>query len=349
MNIGKKITAMDIAIFTRQMATLIDAGLPILKSLDIMGKGQSKKQMQYVLKTIKKRIESGQSFSESLNQHPQLFNELFCNLIKAGEQSGSLDVMLNRIASYKEKIESIKRKIKKALNYPLFISFIALLVCTALLTFVVPAFESLFKSFGAELPPLTRRVIDLSMILQHYWPLILGVSCITIFTLTYCLKHSTQCAHIKDMVLFKIPVIGQMIKQAAIARFTRTLAITLAAGIPIIEALRNVAGATGHSLYAKASMQITKEVSCGQPIHRAMQHTSLFPDRVIQLVAVGEESGNLEQMLTKIADFYELEVDDAIESFSQLLEPIIMSLLGILLGALIIALYLPVFKLGSVV
>ena len=349
MNIRKNITSMDIAIFTRQMATLIDAGLPILKSLDIMTKGQSKKQMQDLLKTIKKQIESGKTLSESLYQYPKLFNELFCNLIKAGEQSGTLDLMLHRMASYKEKLESIKRKIKKSLNYPLFVSFIALLICMVLLTVVVPEFESLFKSFGADLPPLTRSIIHLSIFVQQDWHLILVGSCVTLFSLNYSLKHSAQCIHIKDLILIKLPLIGELIKQTAIARFTRTLAITFSAGMPIIDALRYVAGATGHSLYAKASIQITKEVSCGQPIHIAMQHTRLFPNRVIQLVAVGEESGNLDQMLTKIADFYEAEVDDTIDTFSQLLEPVIMSILGIVLGALVIALYLPVFKLGSVV
>lgn len=346
---SRQITAKDITHFTRQMATLINAGLPILKSLDIILKGHKKTKMQQIIKTIQNNIESGRTLSESLEQFPLLFNPLVCSLIQVGEQSGSLDVMLQQIANYKEKIEHVKREIKKALNYPLFVLIIALLVCIALLTLVVPEFERLFHSFSAELPRLTRLIINLSNVLHRDGPLLLITLLITIILARFGLTHYTRCQQLTDLILMKLPIIGMMIQHAAISRFTRTLAITFTAGLPIIEALQSVAGATGHRLYEKACLQISKEISCGQALHLAMQHTRLFPLSVIQLITIGEESGQLDQMLYKLAEIYDTELDQAINNMSRLLEPIIITILGIVLGIVVIALYLPIFKLGSVV
>ena len=346
---NKKIKQGDITIFSRQMATMIQAGIPIIQSFDIVAKGQSNKRMKDLIEDIKKDVESGSTLAESLSKFPVFFNDLFCNLVDAGERSGSLDIMLDKVATYKEKIDTIKKKIKKALSYPMAVLVIAFLVSAGLLTFVVPEFESLFKGFGADLPAFTKAVVTLSKIFQHYWYLIFGSLFGSVYAFIYARDHSPTFAQTIDRVLLKLPIIGPIIEQAAIARFTRTLSITFAAGLPLVEALSAVAGATGNILYAKATIKIQEEISSGQQMHIAMDNTKLFPSMVIQMIAIGEESGTLEQMLSKVADFYEEGVDNAVDSLSSLLEPIIMSILGVLVGGLVIAMYLPIFKLGSVV
>lgn len=346
---NKKITPGNITIFSRQLATMIESGIPLVQAFDIIGKGQNNKRMKELIETIKNDIETGLTLSESLIKHPAYFNELFCNLVDAGEKSGSLDIMLDKVASYKEKVETIKKKIKKALTYPMAVLAVALIVTTGLLIFVVPQFESLFKGFGASLPALTQSVVNMSKFFQLYWYYIFGALGGAIYAFIHAKNNSVNFAQNLDRVLLKIPIIGPIIEKAAIARFTRTLSITFAAGLPLVEALRSVAGATGNIIYSKATDKIREEVSIGQQMYTAMENTLLFPNMVIQMVAIGEESGSLEKMLSKVADFYEEEVDNCVDVLSSLLEPIIMSILGVLVGGLVIAMYLPIFKLGSAI
>lgn len=346
---NKKITSADITVFSRQLATMIEAGIPLVQSFDIVAKGQSNKKMQVLIETIKTDVETGLTLSESLAKHPKQFNDLFCNLVDAGEKSGSLEIMLDKVATYKEKIETIKKKIKKALTYPMAVMAVAFLVTAGLMIFVVPQFEELFKGFGADLPALTRAVIDLSEFFQAYWYIIFSVLGGAIFTFMYAKNHSKRFAEAIDRSILKFPVIGPIIEKSSIARFARTLAITFAAGLPLVDALKSVAGATGNILYAKGTDKIREEISTGTQMQTAMDHTHLFPNMVIQMVAIGEESGALEKMLSKVADFYEEEVDNAVDSLSSLLEPIIMAILGVLVGGMVVAMYLPIFKLGSAV
>lgn len=346
---NKKITSGDITIFSRQLATMIESGIPLVQSFDIVAKGQTNKKMKDLLENIKSDIETGLTLSEALIKHPVYFNELFCNLVDAGEKSGSLDIMLVKVATYKEKIETIKKKIKKALTYPIAVMVVALIVTAGLLIFVVPQFESLFQGFGANLPALTQMVVSMSKFFQAYWYYIFGSIGAVVYAFIYFKNHSLNFAQNMDRILLKIPVIGPILEKAAIARFTRTLSITFAAGLPLVEALKSVAGATGNIIYAKATDKIRDEVSTGQQMNSAMENTHLFPNMVIQMVAIGEESGALEKMLGKVADFYEEEVDNAVDALSSLLEPIIMSILGVLVGGLVIAMYLPIFKLGQAV
>lgn len=328
---------------------MIESGIPLVQSFDIVAKGQSNKRLKELIENIKNDVETGLTLSEALKKHPAHFNELFCNLVDAGEKSGSLDIMLDKIATYKEKIETIKKKIKKALTYPMAVLVVAFIVTTGLLMFVVPQFEALFKGFGAELPAMTQAVVSMSKFFQSYWYLIFGVLIGGIYAFIYALKHSPQFAQTVDRTLLKLPVIGPIIEKAAIARFARTLSITFAAGLPLVEALKSVAGATGNIIFAQSTDTIREEVSTGQQMNKAMENTQLFPNMVIQMVAIGEESGALEKMLSKVADFYEEDVDNAVDSLSSLLEPIIMSILGILVGGLVVAMYLPIFKLGTAI
>ncbi|MCW8472020.1 type II secretion system F family protein [Fluoribacter gormanii] len=346
---SKKIKSADITVFSRQLATMIESGIPLVQSFDIVAKGQSNKRFKELIETIKRDVETGLTLSESLKKFPAHFNDLFCNLVEAGEKSGSLDIMLDKVATYKEKIETIKKKIKKALTYPLAVLVVAFLVTAGLLIFVVPQFEALFKGFGADLPAMTQAVVSMSKFFQSYWYLIFGVVGGGIYAFMYAEKHSPKFAQNVDKTLLKIPVIGPIIEKAAIARFARTLSITFAAGLPLVEALKSVAGATGNIIFAKATDNIREEVSTGQQMNKAMENTQLFPNMVIQMVAIGEESGALEKMLSKVADFYEEDVDNAVDSLSSLLEPIIMCVLGVLVGGLVVAMYLPIFKLGSAI
>lgn len=344
-----KIKSSDITVFSRQLATMIQSGIPLVQSFDIVAKGQNNGRMRALLETIKSDIETGLTLSEALIKHPQYFNELFCNLVDAGEKSGTLDVMLDKVASYKEKIETIKKKIKKALTYPMAVIVVALIVTTGLLIFVVPQFESLFKGFGADLPAVTQAVVTMSKFMQAYWYFIFGAIGAGLYAFTYAKNHSLVFAHNLDRTLLKLPIVGSILEKAAIARFTRTLSITFAAGLPLVEALKSVAGATGNIIFSKATDRIREEVSTGQQMNIAMENTHLFPSMVVQMVAIGEESGALEKMLGKVASFYEEEVDSAVDSLSSLLEPIIMSILGILVGGLVVAMYMPIFKLGSAI
>lgn len=346
---NKKIKPGDITVFSRQLATMIESGIPLVQAFDIVAKGQSNKRLKTLIETIKNDVETGLTLAEALIKHPAYFNELFCNLVDAGEKSGSLDVMLDKVATYKEKIETIKKKIKKALTYPIAVMVVALIVTAGLLIFVVPQFESLFKGFGADLPAMTAAVVAMSKFMQAYWYYIFGTLGALVYAFIYTKNHSVNFAQNMDRIMLKLPVIGPILEKAAIARFTRTLSITFAAGLPLVEALKSVAGATGNIIYAKATDQIREEVSTGQQMNVAMENTHLFPNMVIQMVAIGEESGALEKMLGKVADFFEEDVDNAVDALSSLLEPIIMSVLGILVGGLVVAMYLPIFKLGSAV
>lgn len=346
---SKKITGEDITIFSRQLATMMQAGIPIISSFDIVAKGQTNEKMRKLIENIKSSVEGGETLADSLKKHPLYFNALFCNLIDAGEKSGSLEMMLNNIASYQEKTESIKKKIKKALFYPVAVLVIAALVSAGLLIYVVPQFESVFAGFGADLPAVTRFVIDLSEFMQSYWYMIFGGVGGSIYAFMHFKKTSTTFAHGLDRISLKLPVIGNILENAAIARFSRTLSITFAAGMPLVDALHCVGGATGNILFQKATEKVREEVSAGQQMQIALKSSGLFPTMVIQMIAIGEESGNLEAMLNKVADFYEEEVDNAVDSLSSLLEPIIMAILGILVGGLVVAMYMPIFKLGSVV
>ncbi|WP_058535904.1 type II secretion system F family protein [Legionella saoudiensis] len=344
-----KLSSADIALFSRQLATMIESGIPLMHALDIVAKGQMNTHLQILINEIKQDIASGLTLSEALMKHSLYFNNLFCNLVKAGEQSGTLDIMLNKIASYKEKIESIKKKIKKAVSYPIAIISVALIVTMGLLMFVVPQFETLFQSFGADLPALTLMVVKISQFVQSCWYCIFASLGLSIYAFIYALKHSETFILTIDKILLKIPIIGSIIKKTVIARFSRTLSITFAAGLPLVDGLKSAAGATGNTMYSKAIEYIKNEVFTGIPMNKAMENTRLFPNMVMQMIAVGEESGALEKMLSKIADFYEEDVDNSMDLLSSLIEPIIMSLIGVLVGGLIVAMYMPLFKLGTVI
>ncbi len=345
----KKITPAEICYFSRQMATMMSAGVPLVQSFDIVSKGVDNESMRDLVLSIKADVEAGRSFSEALKQHPLQFDQLFCNLVGAGEASGSLETMLDRIATYKEKTESLKKKIKKALFYPTAVMVVAIIVTAILLIFVVPQFEQLFKGFGADLPAFTKMVISLSNIVQKFWWIFLGLIIGAIWFLSYAKRKYPKVQNALDKMILKVPVVGNILHKAAIARFSRTLATTFAAGVPLVEALDSVAGATGNIIYTQAVLKIKDEVSTGSQMQLAMRNTGIFPNMVIQMVAIGEESGSLDAMLGKIATIYEEEVDAAVDGLSSLLEPLIMAVLGVLVGGLVIAMYLPIFKMGSVI
>lgn len=344
-----KIVLADIAIFTRQLSTMLSAGIPIVQALDILEKGQTSELFKSLVGQLKVDLESGLTLSNALRKHPLYFNNLYCNLVGAGEQSGTLDNMLIRLALYREKIENLKDKVKKALFYPTAVIVIALVISAGLLIFVVPKFQSVFASFGAQLPAATLVVIKLSNILQKYWWLIFGGLGLAVWQVIRLRKTSHRFARFIDDMAFRLPVIGNILHKSAIARFARTLSTTFAAGLPLIEALQAVANASGSEIYTTAILRIRDEVSGGQTIHHAMANTNLFPSMVVQMVAVGEESGSLELMLSKVAEFYEEQVDNAVNGLSSLLEPIIMVVLGTMIGGLVIAMYLPIFRMGNVV
>lgn len=345
----QQITPGDISNISRQMATMMAAGVPLVQSFDIVAKGVENVSVRDLALGIKGEIEGGRSLSESLRLYPRYFDELFCSLVAAGEASGSLETMLDRIATYKEKSESIKKKIKKALFYPCAVVVVALIVTSILLIFVVPQFETMFKGFGADLPLFTKFVIELSAFVQSNWWIILGIVIAGAITFVHNFRKHKALRDAVDRLLLKIPIVGGILHKAAIARYARTLAITFAAGVPLVEALSSVAGATGNVVYSKAVLQIREEVSTGAQIQSAMRNTGVFPNMVIQMIAIGEESGALDKMLSKVADIYEEEVDAAVDGLSSLLEPLIMAVLGVLVGGLVIAMYLPIFKMGSVV
>jgi type IV pilus assembly protein PilC len=346
---GKKITSEDIALFARQLATMLQAGIPMVQCFDIIGNGHDKPSMQKLVLAVKSDVEAGTSLHEALGKHPLYFDDLFVNLVEAGEHAGALETLLDKVATYKEKTEALKKKIKKALFYPAAVLAVAVIVSIVLLIFVIPQFESLFKGFGADLPAFTQMVINMSRFVQDqgWWMLILvGAGFYAFF---YFKKRSRPMRRALDRMLLKAPVIGPIMVKASIARYSRTLSTMFAAGVPLVEALTSVAGATGNIVYEEATLRIRDEVSTGQRLQRCMEQTGLFPNMVIQMIAVGEESGSLDSMAAKVADFYEADVDAAVDAMSSLLEPLIMAILGVLVGGLVIAMYLPIFKLGAVV
>ncbi|MCG6867804.1 MAG: type II secretion system F family protein [Gammaproteobacteria bacterium] len=345
----KRIVGKDIAIFARQLATMMQAGVPMVQAFDIVGRGHENPSMQNMIMGIKGDVEAGTSLAEALGRYPLQFDDLFRNLVQAGEQSGALDRLLEKIATYKEKTEVLKGKIKKALFYPTAVLVVAFIVSAILLIFVVPQFQELFQGFGADLPAFTQMVIGLSEVFQKWWWAIFGGIGLALYTLIELNRRSPAVHRAIDKASLRIPVVGDILRKSAIARFTRTMATMFAAGVPLVEAMDSVAGATGNAIYAEATLKMKDEVASGTQLQYAMRQTGLFPNMVVQMVAIGEESGSLDDMLTKVADFYEEEVDNLVDGLSSLLEPLIMAILGVIVGGLVIAMYLPIFKLGSVV
>jgi type IV pilus assembly protein PilC len=346
---GQRITALDIAVFSRQFATMLQSGIPMVQSFEILAGGQKNPRMKDMLNDIRDNISGGSTLFEALGRHPVQFDELYRNLVRAGEGAGVLDTVLDTLATYKERIEALKGKIKKALFYPAGVMVVALLVSAVLLIFVIPQFEDVFKNFGAELPAFTMMYVNASRFMVAYWWLVLLciVGAITGFITAY--KRSVKLQHLMDRMMLKLPIIGQILHQSAIARFSRTLALTFKAGVPLVEALEICSGATGSIVYNLAVARIKEDVSVGYPLNLAMKQVALFPHMVIQMTAVGEEAGALDTMLFKIAEFYEQEVNNAVDALASLLEPFIMVILGVMIGSMVIAMYLPIFKLAATI
>lgn len=344
-----KVTDKDVTLFTRQLATMMKAGVPLLQSFDIVGKGHSNPAVSKLLSDIKSDVETGSSLSTAFRKYPLYFDALFCNLIGAGEQAGILDTLLDRLATYKEKILAIKSKIKSALFYPASIIIVAFIITAVIMIFVVPAFKDLFSSFGADLPAPTLIVMSISDIFVQWWWAIFGSIGFGIWFFFYTWKRSLSMQATMDRLILKAPVFGPIVRKATIARWSRTLATMFSAGVPLVEALDSVAGAAGNRVYYDATKKVQSEISTGTSLTVAMQNADVFPNMVLQMTAIGEESGALDSMLGKVADFFEAEVDDAVDAMASLMEPIIMVVLGTLIGGLVVALYLPIFKLGQVV
>ena len=346
---GAKITEKDITLFTRQLATMMKAGVPLLQSFDIVGKGHSNPAVGRLLLDVKTDVETGSSLNQAFRKYPLHFDALFCNLVAAGEAAGILDTLLDRLATYKEKILAIKSKIKSALFYPIAIVVVAFLIIAVIMIFVIPAFKELFANFGADLPAPTVIVMNLSDAFVTYWYLIFGTIGGGLWFFFYTWKRSAKMQAAMDRATLKLPIFGDIIRKATMARWARTLSTMFAAGVPLVEALESVGGASGNYVYLTATKKIQQEVSTGTSLTVSMQNTDVFPNMVIQMVAIGEESGSLDAMLGKVADFYEAEVDDAVEALSSLMEPVIMVVLGTLIGGLVIAMYLPIFKMGQAI
>jgi len=346
---GKKVTERDITFFTRQLATMLKAGVPLLQSFEIVARGHSNARFSRLMMDIKNRVEQGSSLSQAFRAHPNQFDTLYCNLISAGETSGMLDGVLDRLATYKEKILAIKAKIKSALFYPISVIVVAIVVVWVIMVFVIPAFKEVFKSFGADLPAPTLIVMAISDWVVTYWWAVFLIAGGTFFGIGAMYRRSEAVRYAVDRLMLKIPIIGEILEKATIARWTRTLQTMFAAGVPLVESLDAVGGASGNLVYVSATKRIQTEVSTGTSLTTSMANTKLFPSMVLQMTQIGEESGSLDNMLGKIADFYEREVDDAVAALSSLLEPIIIVFLGVVIGGLVIAMYLPIFKLGAVV
>lgn len=346
---SRRITDKDITLFTRQLATMMKAGVPLLQSFDIVGKGHSNPSVAKLLLDIKSDIETGSSLNQAFRKYPLYFDNLFCNLVAAGEQAGILESLLDRLAQYKEKMLAIKSRIKKALFYPIAVLIVAFVITAVIMVWVIPAFKNVFKSFGADLPALTVAVIEMSDFFVAYWYVIFGVIGGGVYFFLQAWKRSERVQAVMDRLLLRVPVFGDVIRKATIARWTRTLSTMFAAGVPLVESLDSVGGASGNYVYKEATKRIQMDVSTGTSLTSAMQQTQVFPNMVTQMVAIGEESGALDNMLSKVADFYEQEVDDAVDALSSLMEPMIMVVLGTLIGTLVVAMYLPIFKLGQVV
>ncbi|MBY0569793.1 MAG: type II secretion system F family protein [Burkholderiaceae bacterium] len=346
---GKKITDADITLFTRQLATMMKAGVPLLQSFDIVAKGNANPSVSKLLQDIRGDVETGTSLNQAFRKFPLYFDPLFCNLVGAGEQAGILEDLLTRLAIYKEKTQSIKKKIKSALTYPIAILSVAFIVTAVIMIWVVPAFKEVFTSFGADLPAPTLFVMAISDFFVKYWYMIFGGLFGAIYFFFQTWRRSLQMQRTMDRLLLQAPIFGAVIRKATIARWTRTLATMFAAGVPLVESLDSVGGAAGNAVYLDATIKIQTEVSTGTSLTVAMQNSNVFPTMVTQMVAIGEESGALDNMLGKVADFYEEEVDEAVASLSSLMEPLIMVILGVIIGGLVVAMYLPIFKLGAVV
>jgi type IV pilus assembly protein PilC len=344
----KPITPADIAIFARQLATMMKAGVPLVQSFDIVADGQDNVAFREMIVTIKNDVAGGNSLASALQKHPRHFDDLFCNLVQAGEQAGKLDSMLDRVATYKEKTEALKKKIKKALTYPAAVIAVAVIVTILLLVKVVPQFAETFSSFGADLPAFTLMVLAMSNFMQAYWYIIIGGIGIGGYAFSEAKQRNKAFADWLDAAMLKAPVIGEILKDAVIARFARTLCTTFAAGVPLVEALNSVAGAAGNEVYARAIRQIRDDVTVGTQLNQAIRTTGLFPMMLLHMVSIGEESGALDSMLDKVASHYEAEVDNKVDGLTALLEPLIMSVLGVLVGGLMVAMYLPIFMLGQV-
>ncbi|MDO5770214.1 MAG: type II secretion system F family protein [Psychrobacter sp.] len=349
LNMKKKIKAIDIAIFSRQLATMMKAGVPLTQSFEIVADSLDNPTMKELVLELKAEIESGSTFASALRSHPRYFDDLFCSLVESGEQSGALETMLERVATYKEKSELLKAKIKKAMKYPIAVIVVAMIVTMILLIKVVPVFSELFSSFGADLPAFTQMVVNMSEWMKKWWfVVIIGIGG-AIIAFSEAKKRSKKFRDFLDRAVLKVPVFGNIAYQAIIARFSRTLSTTFAAGVPLIDALDSTAGATNNVVFYNATQQIKNDVSTGQQLQFAIRSTNLFPSMAIQMVGIGEESGSLEEMLDKVATYYENEVDNAVDGLTSLMEPFIMSILGVLVGGLVIAMYLPIFQMGSVV
>lgn len=346
---GKKIKPLDVAFFTRQLATMMASGVPIIQAFEIIAEGTENPNMVKLVNNIKTDVAAGNTLADSLRKHPQYFDDLFCNLVESGEQSGKLESLLDRIATYKEKTEALKAKIKKAMTYPISVVVVAVIVTAIMLLKVVPAFVEVFANFGADLPAFTLFVIGLSEWLQAWWFILLILFIVAGFAYSKAHLKSKAFRDAQDRTLLKAPVVGDIIYKAAVARYARTLSTTFAAGVPLVDALDSVAGAAGNVVFYNAVMQIKEDVSAGSQLNFSMRTTNVFPALAVQMAGIGEESGNLDGMLDKVADYYEAEVDNAVDNLTTLLEPMIMSVLGILVGGLIIAMYLPIFQLGAVV
>jgi type IV pilus assembly protein PilC len=346
---GGKVNPGDIAVFSRQLATMLASGIPMVQAFEIVGTGSEKPALQQLILDIKADIEAGTSLHEALAKHPLYFDDLFVNLVEAGEQAGALESLLDKVATYKEKAEAIKKKVKKALFYPAAVVVVAFIVTIILLIFVIPEFQKLFEGFGANLPAFTMMVIKLSELVQHDGLFLALVAGAGVWTFLYFKKRSRKMREVLDRISLKFPIIGPILNKAAIARYARTLSTMFAAGVPLVEALESVAGACGNIVYEDAVMKMKDEVATGQRLQRAMEARGIFPNMVIQMIAVGEESGSLDSMSAKVATFYEAEVDNAVDAMSSLLEPLIMVILGVLVGGLVIAMYLPIFKMGQVI
>jgi type IV pilus assembly protein PilC len=344
-----KIVPVDIAIVTRQIATMLAAGVPLVQSIDLIASGSEKKNLRVLMQKISLKVQGGLPLSEVLREQPKYFDDLYCDLVKSGEQSGALDRIFDRIAIYKEKAEALKSKIKKAMFYPVAVIIVALIVTSILLIFVVPQFAEIFAGFGAELPAFTLFVVKLSELMQAYWWVVLGAIVIAFKVISKMYKTSLQFRTAADAMILKAPVVGDILNKAAVARYARTLSTTFAAGVPLIEALESAAGAAGNEIYKNAIMEVRADVSAGGQMFSSMKTTNRFPEMVIQMVSIGEESGSLDDMLARVANIYEQEVDDAVDGLTALLEPLIMAVLGVLIGGLIIAMYLPIFQMGAVI
>ncbi|CAH9014700.1 type II secretion system F family protein [Candidatus Nitrosacidococcus sp. I8] len=344
-----KISPKEIALFSRQVATMMSAGIPMIQSFDLIGRSHENEAMKRLAKNIREEVEGGSTFAEALQKHPKHFDNLFCNLVHAGEQSGTLETLLDKIATYKERTESVKGKIKKALFYPLAIMVVAFIITAILLIFVIPKFKDLFTGFGADLPAITLFVMNLSEFFKAWWWAIFSGIGVTIYTLITAKNRSKSVEYLFDKMILRIPVIGSALNKAIISRYARTLSTMFAAGVPLVEALKSVANASGNMIYTEGILKIRDEVSTGSRLYIAMRDSGLFPDMVVQMVSIGEEAGSISQMLTKIADSYEEEVNNTVDSLSSLMEPVIMAILGVIIGGLVIAMYLPIFKMGSVI